>query len=85
MANIGRKYDPAPKAPKGNGPRVSGGKMDDDRKWKAEDALRTLERAEEVYNDKGLMRDVEACRDDKMRRLASIKVEVSPKTIKMPK
>lgn len=84
MAAIGRKYDPAPKAPKGNGPRVSG-KMDDDRKWRAEDALRTLQRAEEVRNDSGLMKDVERCRQEKMRQLADIKVEVAPKTMKMSK
>lgn len=67
-----------PKPPKGYSPI-----KDEDRKWKAEDALRTLQRAEEVRSDKGLMRDVEACRQDKMRQLASIKVEVAPKTIKM--
>lgn len=58
---------------------------DDERKWKAEDALRALERAEEVRGNPSLMRDVEACRQDKMRKLSSIKVEVGPKTIKMKK
>lgn len=66
-----------PKAPKGYSPV-----KDDERKWRAEDALRTLERAEEVRADRGLMRDVEACRQDKMRKLADIKVEVAPRTIK---
>lgn len=57
----------------------------EDRKYRAEDALRTLTRAEEIRGDKALMKDVEACRQDKMRELAAIKVETAPKTIKMPK
>jgi hypothetical protein len=84
MAKTDRKLDKAPKAPKGNGPTTSS-MVDEDKMWKAEDALRTLQRAEEVRNDHGLMKDVERCRQDKMRQLASIKVEVSPRTIKMPK
>lgn len=54
----------------------------DGRKYRAEDALRTLARAEEIRRDGALMRDVETCRRDKMRDLASIKVEVAPKTMK---
>lgn len=69
-----------PKAPKGYDPS-----RDDERKWRAEDALRALERAEEVRRDKSLMRDVEACRQDKMRKLADIKVETAVRTIKAPK
>jgi hypothetical protein len=34
--------------------RMSG----EDRRWRAEDAIRTLTRAEEIRGDKGLMRDV---------------------------
>jgi len=54
----------------------------DERKYRAEDALRTLTRAEEIRRDGALMRDVENCRRDKMRDLVSIKVEVAPKTMK---
>ena len=50
---------------------------DDERKWKAEDALRTLTRAEEHKGDKDLMRDVAKMRDEKMKELAKVKIEVS--------
>lgn len=53
-----------------------------ERKWQAEDALRTLTRAEEIRSDRDLMGDVEKCRREKMRELAAIKVETAPKTIK---
>lgn len=66
-----------PKPPKGYSPV-----KDDEKKWRAEDALRTLERAEEIRSDGSLMRDVEYCRQDRMKKLASIKVEVAPKTMK---
>lgn len=55
---------------------------DEDKKWRAEDALRTLTRAEEIRGDKALMKDVERCRQEKMRELAAIKVETAPRTIK---
>jgi len=55
---------------------------DDDKKWRAEDALRTLTRAEEIRGDKALMKDVERCRQEKMRELAQIKVETAPQTMK---
>ncbi len=51
---------------------------DEDRKYKAEDALRTLTRAEELRGDPALMKDVEKCRQDKIRDLAKVKIEVSP-------
>lgn len=54
----------------------------EDKKWRAEDALRTLTRAEEIRGDGALMKDVERCRQEKMRELAKIKVETAPKTIK---
>lgn len=57
----------------------------EDKKWRAEDALRTLTRAEEIRGDKSLMKDVERCRQEKMRELAAIKVETAPRTIKAPK
>lgn len=58
---------------------------EEDKKWRAEDALRTLTRAEEIRGDKALMKDVEACRQEKMRELANIKVETSQRTIRAPK
>lgn len=58
------------------------GYPEEDQKWRAEDALRTLTRAEEIRGDQSLMKDVEKCRREKMRELASIKVETAPKTIK---
>lgn len=54
---------------------------EEERKWRAEDALRDIERASKHQSDPGLMRDVEKCRQDKMRDLANIKVEIAPKTI----
>lgn len=56
--------------------------MPDERKWRAEDALRDLERAQKHKSDPGLMKEVEKMRQQKMRDLANIKVEVSEKTIK---
>ena len=38
-----------------------------ERKWKAEDALRDIERAEGHKRDKSLMRDVKACAREKMK------------------
>lgn len=52
-----------------------------ERKWRAEDALRTLSEAERVKKDKPLMADVEKARQAKMRDLESIKVETAPSTI----
>lgn len=79
------KASAVPNPPKGNGPTTS--YDDDERKYRAEDALRTLTRAEEIKGDRRLMSDVDACRRDKMRQLANIeiKVEKAPKTIKASK
>jgi len=52
-----------------------------ERKWRAEDALRTLTEAERVKKDKALMKDVEKARAEKMRDLECIKVETSPQTM----
>lgn len=72
-----------PKAPAGAGPNVGRGKaMDDERRYMAEDALRTLTRAEEIRRDAKLMEDVARCRDDKMRDMAAVKVETAPRTIR---
>lgn len=38
-----------------------------ERKWKAEDALRDIERAEAHKRDKSLMKDVKACAKEKMK------------------
>lgn len=51
------------------------------RKYRAEDALRTLGDAEKIRKDKSLMRDVEKARKAKMDELASIPCETSEKTI----
>jgi hypothetical protein len=56
-----------------------------ERKWRAEDGLRTLTDAERIKRDRGLMKDIEKARKAKMADLASIKCEVSPKTIKAEK
>lgn len=52
-----------------------------ERKWRAEDALRTLTEAERVKKDKALMKDVEKARAEKMRDLECIKVETAPQTM----
>lgn len=52
-----------------------------ERKWRAEDALRTLTEAEKVKKDKALMKDVEKVRNEKMRDLECITVETSPQTM----
>jgi predicted metal-dependent hydrolase len=38
-----------------------------ERKWRAEEALRDIERAEGHKRDKGLMKDVKACAKEKMK------------------
>jgi len=52
-----------------------------ERKWRAEDALRTLSEAERIKKDKSLMGDVEKARKAKIKDLESICVETSPRTI----
>lgn len=52
-----------------------------ERKWRAEDGLRTLTDAERIRKDKALMADIEKARKAKMADLESIKCEVSPRTI----
>lgn len=61
---------------------VKGPSAKEERRWRAEDALRTLKRAEEIRRDGGLMKEVQRCRNDEMRALADIKVETAPKTMK---
>lgn len=43
-----------------------------DRKWQAEDALRTLTRAGEIQRDKSLMREVKKCAREQMKTLAKV-------------
>lgn len=38
-----------------------------ERKWRAEDALRDIERAEKHKSDKSLMKDVRSCAKEKMK------------------
>lgn len=43
-----------------------------DKKWQAEDALRTLTRAGEIQRDKSLMREVKKCAREQMKTLAKV-------------
>lgn len=61
---------------------TSGVSDEQERKWRAEDALRTLADAEKVKRDPKLMADVEKARKAKIADLNSIKVETSQQTIK---
>lgn len=44
----------------------------EDKKWKTEDAMRTLMRAEELKKDKGLMRDVENLAKEQAEKLSGL-------------
>lgn len=44
----------------------------EDKKWKTEDAMRTLMRAEELKKDKGLMRDVENLAKEQAAKLSRL-------------
>ena len=48
------------------------GYEDRERKYRAESALRDIERAEEHRRDKGLMKDVKKCATDKMKTYKGI-------------
>ena len=43
-----------------------------DRRYRAEDALRTLTKAKEIERDRGLMRDVKSVAHEQMKQLQSI-------------
>lgn len=47
--------------------------LDRERRWKAEDAMRDLERAEAHKKDKALMSDVKQCAAEKIDSLKRIK------------
>lgn len=53
---------------------ASGGPMDGERKYRAEDALRDFTRDERHKSDKALMKDVERAKKQKMSELASVKL-----------
>lgn len=59
---------PAPKASAG----ISGPSIADEKRWKTEDAMRTLMRAEELKKDKGLMRDVATMAKDQAAKLSGL-------------
>lgn len=44
----------------------------DEKRWKVEDAMRTLMRAEELKKDKTLMRDVECLAKDQAQKLSGL-------------
>lgn len=52
-----------------------------ERKYRAEDALRTLGDAERIRSDKALMGDVDKARKARIKELEGIKVETSPQTM----
>lgn len=43
-----------------------------ERKYRAEDALRTMQRADEIKSDKGLMRDMKALAKEQMASLNKV-------------
>lgn len=43
-----------------------------ERKYRAEDALRTITRANEMMKDKALMRDVKACAREQQKALSKV-------------
>ncbi len=55
-------------AKKGNSSAVACAPADD-RKWQVEDALRTLNRAEEIRRDRGMMRDVKKLATEQIKSL----------------
>ncbi|KAA3504603.1 hypothetical protein DXM27_05155 [Rhizobium rhizogenes] len=51
---------------------VSGPAMADEKRWKTEDAMRTIMRAEELKKDKSLMRDVSAMAKEQAAKLSGL-------------
>lgn len=69
------KASPAKTASKPAAPKNSSGNLAyaaEDKKWKTEDAMRTIMRAEELKKDKGLMRDVEAMAKEQAAKLSGL-------------
>jgi hypothetical protein len=44
----------------------------DDKKWRAEDGLCTLQRAEEIRKDKALLKDIKALAKEQVKALSKI-------------
>lgn len=68
LANVGAAAIPKPKASPARAPEYEA----QERKYRAEDALRTLTRAKEIERDRPLMRDVKACAKEQMKTLANV-------------
>lgn len=64
----------AKKAPSDTAP--CGPSSSEQKRWQAEDALRTLNRAEEIRRDKGLMKSVAKLAEEQIRSLVP---HISPK------
>lgn len=62
-----------PKSYASNGPAmIAGPSADMENKYRAEDALRTLTRANEIRKDRTLMADVKKCANEQMKTLSSV-------------
>lgn len=46
--------------------------MADEKRWKTEDAMRTLMRAEDLKKDKGLMRDVQKMASEQAKKMSGL-------------
>lgn len=67
------KAAPAKTVAKSSGSKANSiGYPAEDKRWKTEDAMRTLMRAEELKKDKGLMRDVEALAKEQAQKLSGL-------------
>lgn len=53
-------------------PSMSKESAERERRWKAEDALRTITKAEECKADRGLMKDVKALAKEQMNNLKKV-------------
>lgn len=53
-------------------PRQTKREMEEQRRYRAEDALRTITRAEEIKRDRPLMKDVKQCARDQAKVLGSV-------------
>lgn len=53
-------------------PRPTAEQQAERRRYEAQDALRTLTRAEEIKRDRALMKDVKCCAREEAKRLSSV-------------
>ena len=75
VAKAGGGAKSAPKTVAKSTPKpvsVSGPAMADEKRWKTEDAMRTIMRAEELKKDKSLMRDVSAMAKEQAAKLSGL-------------